>query len=96
MDDLDGNIDYSLIDYSKYLNLEKPIHDSLLINNKAPLIKSFPQKYESSKNIPEEINIKILAKKYFNKLPLIEKYTKETIVTLKPKNKNLSITFFLL
>ena len=95
VDDLDGNIDYSLIDYSKYLNLEKPIHDSLLINNKAPLIKSFPQKYESSKNIPEEINIKILAKKYFNKLPLIEKYTKETIVTLKPKNKNLSITFFL-
>jgi hypothetical protein len=45
--------------------------------------------------IPEDINIKMLAKKYFDNLPLIEKYTEETIITLKPKIKNLSITFFL-
>ena len=91
----EGKIDFSLIDYSKYLKLENPIHDSILMNNKFPLIKDFPQKYSSSKIIPDEINIKILAKKYFNILPSIEKYTKETIITLKPTLKNLSITFFL-
>ena len=91
----DGKIDYSLIDYSKYFKLANPIHDSLLINNKAPLIKDFPQKYKSSELIPDDINIKKLAKKYFDNLPLIEKYTGEIIITLKPKIKNLSITFFL-
>ena len=85
---------YSLIDYSKYFKLANPIHDSLLINNKVPLIKEFRQKYSSSEIIPEDINIKKLAKKYFDNLPLIEKYTAETIITLKPKNYNLSITFF--
>ena len=91
----DGKIDYSLIDYSKYFKLANPIHDSLLINNKTPLIKDFPQKYKSSELIPDDINIKKLAKKYFDNLPLIEKYTGEIIITLKPKIKNLSITFFL-
>jgi hypothetical protein len=91
----DGKVDYSLIDYSKYFKLANPIHDSLLINNKVPLIKEFRQKYSSSEIIPEDINIKKLAKKYFDNLPLIEKYTGETIITLKPKIKNLSITFFL-
>ena len=41
------------------------------------------------------LNIKILAKKYTNNLPLIEKYTAETIKNLKPKLLNLSLTFFL-
>ena len=91
----DGNADYSLIDYSKYFKLLNPIHDSILMNNKFPLIKDFPQKYSSSEKIPDEINIKILAKKYFNILPSLEEYTKETIVALKPSIKNLSITFFL-
>ena len=91
----DGKVDYSLIDYSKYFKLANPIHDSLLINNKVPLIKEFRQKYSSSEIIPEDINIKKLAKKYFDNLPLIEKYTAETIINLKPKIKNLSITFFL-
>ena len=95
VEDPDGKIDYSLIDYSKYFKLPYPIHDSILLNNKIPLIKQFPQKYKSSEVIPEEINIKKLAKKYFENLPLIEKYTAETIVTLKPKDKCLSITFFL-
>ena len=95
LENQDGKIDYSLIDYSKYLKLENPIHDSLLMNNKFPAIKDFPQKYKSLEAIPEDINIKILAKKYFNVLPLMENYTKETIVNLKPKNKSLSITFFL-
>ena len=91
----DGNVDFSLIDYSKYFKLDKPIHDSILMNNKFPQIKDFPQKYKSTEIIPDEINIKLLAKKYFNNLPIIENYTKETIIKLKPKLKNLSITFFL-
>jgi hypothetical protein len=65
------------------------------MNNKFPLIKEFPQKSESSYIIPEEINIKILAKEYLNNLPLIEKYASETIKTLKPKIKNLSTMFFM-
>ena len=68
----DGNADSSLIDYSKYFKLLNPIHDSILMNNKFPLIKDFPQKYSSSEKIPDEINIKILAKKYFNILPSLE------------------------
>ena len=95
VEDPDRKVDYSLIDYSKYFKLENPIHDSILMNNKVPLIKNFHIKNEESRIIPGEINIKFLAKKYFYNLPLIEKYTKETIVTLKPKIKNLSITFFL-
>ena len=91
----DGKIDYSLVDYSKYFKLLTPIHDSILMNNKFPLIKEFPQKYKSSEIIPEDINIKILAKKYFDNLPSIEQYAKDTIVILKPKIKNLSINFFL-
>ena len=91
----DGKIDYSLVDYSKYFKLLTPIHDSILMNNKFPLIKEFPQKYKSSEIIPEYINIKILAKKYFDNLPSIEQYAKDTIVILKPKIKNLSINFFL-
>ena len=91
----DGKIDYSLVDYSKYFKLLTPIHDSILMNNKFPLIKEFPLKYKSSEIIPEDINIKILAKKYFDNLPSIEQYAKDTIVILKPKIKNLSINFFL-
>ena len=91
----EGKIDYSLVDYSKYFNLLNPIHDSLVINKKFPLIKDFPKQSKSNVIIPEDINIKILAKKYFDCLPLIEKYTKETIIILKPKIRNLSITFFL-
>ena len=86
--------DYSLIDYSKYLQLENPIHDSIIMNKKFPLIKSFPQKYSKEQNIPDEINIKILLKDYINKLSLLEKYASENLGLLKPKNKNLSITFF--
>ena len=88
-------IDYSLVDYSRYFNYANPIHESILMNNKFPLIKEFPQKYESSYIIPKEINIKILAKEYLNNLPLIEKYASETIKTLKPKIKNLSTMFFM-
>ena len=88
-------VDYSLVDYSKYFNYANPIHESILMNNKFPLIKEFPQKYECSYIIPEEINIKILAKEYLNNLPLIEKYASETIKTLKPKIKNLSTMFFM-
>ena len=92
----DGKVDYSLVDYQKYFKLANPIHDSiLLINKKFPLVKEFPNKYKSSDEIPDEINIKLLAKKYFDIIPLIEKYTLETIKILKPKVKNLSITFFL-
>ena len=91
----DGKVDYSLVDYSKYFNLLNPIHDSIVINNKFPLIKDFPKESKSNKVIHEDINIKILAKKYFDSLPLIERYTKETIILLKQKIKNLSITFFL-
>ena len=91
----DGKVDFSLIDYSKYFKLDKPIHDSILMNNKFPDTKDFPQKYKSTEIIPDDINIKLLAKEYFNNLPIIENYTKETIITLKPKIKNLSITFFL-
>ena len=91
----DGKVDYSLVDYQKYFKLANPIHDSiLLINKKFPLVKEFPNKYKSSDEIPDEINIKLLAKKYFDIIPLIEKYTLETIKILKPKVKNLSITFF--
>lgn len=88
-------VDYSLVDYSKYFNFANPIHESILMNNKFPLIKEFPQKYESSYSIPEEINIKILVKEYLNKLPLVEKYASETIKALKPKIKNLSTMFFM-
>ena len=91
-----GKEDYSMVDYSKYFKLINPIHDSIiLINKKFPLVKKFPQKYKSDELIPEEINIKILAKKYTNNLPLIEKYTLETIKNLKPTKLNLSLTFFL-
>ena len=95
VENYDGNVDFSLVDYSKYFKLDKPIHDSILMNNKFPEIKNFPQKHKSTEIIPDEINIKLLVKNYFNNLPLLEDYTKETIITLKPKIKNLSITFFL-
>ena len=75
------------MDYSKYFDFSNPIHESILMNNKFPLIKEFPQKYKSSSSIPEEINIKILAKEYLNNLPLIEKYASETIKTLNQKLK---------
>ena len=91
----DGKVDYSLVDYSKYFKLINPIHDSILMNKKFPSVKEFPQKYKSSEKIPDDINIKILAKKYVDVLPLIEKYTSETIKILKPKIKSLSVTFFL-
>ena len=86
--------DYSSIDYSKYLKLENPIHDSIIMNKKYPLIKEFPQKYSKEQIIPDEINIKKLLKDYINKLPLLEKYTSENLGLLKPKKWNLSITFF--
>ena len=96
IEDPDGKVDYSLVDYSKYFKLINPIHDSiLLINKKFPLIKEIPNKNKLPQKIPDEINIKLLAKKYFDNIPLIEKYTLETIKILKPKVKNLSITFFL-
>jgi hypothetical protein len=31
-------IDYSLVDYSRYFNYANPIHESILMNNKFPLI----------------------------------------------------------
>ena len=95
IESMDGKVDYSLVDYSKYYNLLNPIHDSIVMNNKYPLIKDFPKKNKSNLVIIEDNNIKNLAKKYFDCLPLIENYTKETIITLKPTIKSLSITFFL-
>ena len=86
--------DYSLIDYSKYFELKNPIHDSIIMNKKYPLIKDFPQKYSNNQIIPEEINIKLLLKDYIKALPSLEKYTSENLKYLKPKKKNLSITFF--
>ena len=94
VENIDGNKDYSKIDYSKFFNLQTPIHDAIIMNKKIPLTKDFPQKYSKDEIIPEEINIKILLKNYISKLSLLEKYAKENIVKLKPTKKNLSITFF--
>ena len=91
---LDIKQDYSLIDYSKYYELQNPIHDAILMNQKIPLIKNFPQKYSNNQVIPEEYNLKIILKDYINKLSLLEKYASENLKLLKPKDKNLSITFF--
>ena len=94
IESMDVKKDYSLIDYSKYFNLITPIHDSIIMNKKFPLIKDFPQKYPKDQIIPNEINIKILLKDYINKLSLLEKYASENLKFLKPKEKNFSITFF--
>ena len=91
---MDFQKDYSIIDYSKYFNLVTPIHDSIIINKKYPLIKDFPQKYSNNQTIPDDINIKLLVKDYINKLSLLEKYASENLKFLKPKEKNFSITFF--
>ena len=91
---LDIKQDYSLIDYSKYYELQNPIHDAILMNQKIPLIKNFPQKYANNQVIREEYNLKIILKDYINKLSLLEKYASENLKLLKPKDKNLSITFF--
>ena len=64
------------------------------MNKKYPLIKEFPQKYSKDEIIPEEINIKLILKNCINKLPLLEKFASENIKIIKPKEKNLSITFF--
>jgi len=94
LENLDDKKDYSLIDYSKYYNLKNPINESINMNKKYPLIKDFPQKYSKDEIIPEEINIKLILKNYINKLPLLEKFASENIKIIKPKEKNLSITFF--
>ena len=94
LENLDIKKDYSKIDYSKYFELSTPIHDSIIMNKKYPLIKDFPQKYSKEQAIPEEINLKLLLKDYIQKLSLLEKYTSENIKLIKPKKKNLSITFF--
>ena len=94
LENLDDKKDYSLIDYSKYYNLKNPINESINMNKKYPLIKEFPQKYSKDEIIPEEINIKLILKNYINKLPLLEKFASENIKIIKPKEKNLSITFF--
>ena len=94
IESIDLSKDYSLIDYSKYLNLTNPIHDSIMMNKKYPLIKDFPQKYSENQIIPEDINIKLLLKDYLKALPSLEKYASENLKYLKPKKKNLSITFF--
>ena len=91
---LDIKMDYSKIDYSKYYNLQTPIHDAIIINKKFPLTKDFPQKYTNDTIIPTEIDIKLLLKDYINKLSLLEKYTSENLPLIKPTNKSLSITYF--
>ena len=91
---LDKKMDYSKIDYSKYYNLQTPIHDAIIMNKKFPLTKDFPQKYTNEQIIPSEINIKLLLKDYINNLPLLEKYTSENLPLIKPTTKNLSITYF--
>ena len=68
--------------------------NTINMNKKKPLIKEFPQKYSKDEIIPEEINIKLILKNYINKLPLLEKFASENIKIIKPKEKNLTITFF--
>ena len=94
VESMDRKKDYSKIDYSKYFNLKMPIHDAIIMNQKYPLTKDFPQKYSKEQIIPNEINMKLLLKNYISKLSLLEKYAAENIRLLKPTNKNLSITFF--
>jgi len=44
VENIDGNKDYSKIDYSKFFNLQTPIHDAIIMNKKNSFNKRFSSK----------------------------------------------------
>ena len=83
----------SKIPYSRYINSQNPIKDSIIWNKSFPDIKEFSQKYKKEDIIPEKINIKKILYEYFEQLKTIESKAHEILISLEEPKKNLSKKF---
>lgn len=83
----------SKIEYSQYINSSNPLKDSILWNKSFPDLKEFPQKYNSKDIIPDNINIKKIALKYFHKLNTLDSIVHEVLLSIKDPTKSLSKEF---
>ena len=83
----------SKIPYSQYINSLNPLKDSIIWNKSFPDIKEFPQKYKKEDKIPDSINIRKIALKYFEKLNTLDSKAHEILLSIKNPKKTLSKEF---